>query len=152
MKRLSEVDYIIGVKEASGNIGQIASILAQAPQTFAVLSGDDVMTLPVVALGGRGVISVASNEIPADMTRLTAAALSGDFLKARELQNRFLPLLEVNFIESNPGPVKAAMARMGLLDPIWRLPLVAPSTASQQKIEKVLESVGLLADRHAHAG
>lgn len=152
MKRLSEVDYIIGVKEASGNIGQIASILAQAPQTFAVLSGDDVMTLPVVALGGRGVVSVASNEIPAEMTRLTKAALAGDFIKARELQNRFLPLLEVNFIESNPGPVKVAMARMGLLDPIWRLPLVAPSTASQQKIEKVLESVGLLADRHAHAG
>ncbi|MGH9612563.1 MAG: 4-hydroxy-tetrahydrodipicolinate synthase [Bryobacteraceae bacterium] len=152
MKRLSDVDYIIGVKEASGNIGQIASILAQAPQTFAVLSGDDVMTLPVVALGGRGVVSVASNEIPAEMTLLTAAALAGNFIEARELQNRFLPLLEVNFIESNPGPVKAAMARMGLLDPVWRLPLVAPSAANQQKIEKVLESVGLLADRHAHAG
>ena len=151
LKRLSGVDYIIGVKEASGNIGQQAAILHQVPEDFAVLSGDDAITIPLVALGARGLISVVSNEIPGEMTRLVQRALANDFAGARELQHKYLPLMEVNFVESNPIPVKAAMALMGLLEPVWRLPLCPPSSASQAKIEKVLEALGLLADRSVHA-
>lgn len=143
--RLAEIENIVGVKEASGSISQVASILARVPEDFLVLSGDDAIGLPLIALGGRGVISVVANEIPAEFTALTHAALDGDFIKARALQRKYQGLMEVNFIETSPGPVKFAMARMGLLDPIWRLPMVAPQTASQKKIEGVLESLGLLA-------
>ena len=144
LKRLAEIDNIVGVKEASGNIAQMASILNQVPDRLAVLSGDDAVTLPLIALGGRGLISVASNEIPAQMTRLVRLCLDNDFPAARELQRRYLPLMEVNFIESNPIPVKAAMALMGLLEPVWRLPLVPPKPENLAKIEKVLQSLGLL--------
>ena len=113
LARLAGIDNIIGVKEASGNIGQMAQVVRQTPDEFIVLSGDDSVTLPLMALGGRGVISVASNEIPAEMTALAQACLANDFAKARELQNKYLPLMEVNFVESNPIPVKAAMALMG---------------------------------------
>jgi len=150
LKRLAEIENIYGVKEASGNIAQMASILQRVPERFTVLSGDDAVTIPLISLGGRGVISVASNEIPAAMTRLTEAALAGDFAAARALQKKYLPLMEVNFIESNPGPVKAAMALMGLLEPVWRLPLVAPLPQNLARIEKVLEETGLLA--HARSG
>lgn len=149
LKRLSEIDMIVGVKEASGNISQMASVIQQVPGNFAVLSGDDAITLPLIALGGKGLISVASNEIPAEMTALTAAALAGDFAGARALQRRWLPLMEVNFVESNPIPVKAAMAAMGLLEPVWRLPMCAPSAASMQKIQTVLQNSGLLTPTHA---
>lgn len=142
--RLSEIPGIAGVKEASGNISQIASILSRVPESFSVLSGDDAITIPLIALGGHGLISVASNEIPAEMTKLTTAALQNDFILARSLQRRYQALMEVNFIESNPGPVKAAMAKMGLLEPVWRLPMVPPQSASQQKIESVIETAGLL--------
>jgi 4-hydroxy-tetrahydrodipicolinate synthase len=152
LKRLSEVDYIIGVKEASGNISQMASVVHHVPSTFAVLSGDDAVTIPLIALGGRGVISVVSNEIPREMTALAQYALANQFPAARDLQRKYLPLMEVNFVESNPIPVKAAMALMGLLEPVWRLPLCPPSAANQAKIEKVLETLGLLADRSVHAG
>ena len=152
LKRLSEVDYIVGVKEASGNIGQMAQVLHQVPPSFTVLSGDDAITIPLISLGGRGIISVVSNEIPKEMTQLAQAALDGDYARARELQRKYLPLMDVNFVESNPIPVKAAMALMGLLEPVWRLPLVPPSPASQAKIEKVLEPLGLLAGRTVHAG
>ena len=145
LKRLSAFDNIIGVKEASGNISQMASVIHQVPESFAVLSGDDAITIPLISLGGRGIISVVSNEIPAEMTQLTQAALSGDFARARVMQRKYLPLMEVNFVESNPMPVKAAMAMMGLIEPVWRLPMVPPQPASQQKIEKVLEGLGLLA-------
>jgi 4-hydroxy-tetrahydrodipicolinate synthase len=145
LKRLAGIDSIVGVKEASGSIAQIASVLHHVPETFAVLSGDDAVTLPLMALGGKGIISVASNEIPAEMTALAQACLKGDFAAARAVHRRFLPLMEVNFVESNPIPVKAALARMGLLEPVWRLPLLAPQPASQAKIEKVLEDLGLLA-------
>jgi 4-hydroxy-tetrahydrodipicolinate synthase len=145
LKRLSAIDNIIGVKEASGNISQMASVIHQVPESFAVLSGDDAITIPLISLGGRGIISVVSNEIPAEMTQLTQAALSGDFARARVMQRKYLPLMEVNFVESNPMPVKAAMAMMGLIEPVWRLPMVPPQPASQQKIEKVLEGLGLLA-------
>ena len=145
MTRLSSIDNIVGVKEASGNIAQMAALLNNVPDSFAVLSGDDSVTLPLMALGGRGVISVASNEIPAEMSRLAALCLEGDFARARALHRRYLPLMEINFIESNPGPVKAALAVMGLIEPVYRLPMVPPQPANQAKIEKVLESLGLLA-------
>jgi 4-hydroxy-tetrahydrodipicolinate synthase len=142
--RLSEIDNIVGIKEASGSISQMASILARVSESFLVLSGDDSVTLPLIALGGRGVISVVSNQIPAEFGQLTRAALNGDFARARELQRRYQALMEINFVETSPGPVKFAMARMGLLEPVWRLPMVPPQAASQQMIETVLESLGLL--------
>jgi 4-hydroxy-tetrahydrodipicolinate synthase len=149
LKRLAGLSSIAGVKEASGNIAQMASVIHHVPESFAVLSGDDAITIPLIALGGKGVISVASNQIPAEMTALAQAALSGDYNRARALQRRYLPLLEVNFVESNPIPVKAAMAAMGLLEPVWRLPMCPPSAASQQKINAVLESLELLKPVHA---
>jgi len=148
--RLAGIDRIIGIKEASGNITQIAEILNRVPENFIVLSGDDAMTLPVISLGGRGVISVVSNQIPGAMTELVRLANRNDFEGARKLQRRWLPLMQVNFIESNPIPVKWAMGVMGLLEPVYRLPLVEPLPASRQKIEQVLESVGLLATAGAH--
>lgn len=143
--RLAELDNIYGVKEASGNIGQMVNILHQVPQRFSVLSGDDAVTLPLIALGGRGIISVVSNEIPAEMAALARACLSGDFETARGYYRKYLPLMNVNFVESNPIPVKYAMARMGLLEPVWRLPLVPPQPASQTAIKRVLEEAGLMA-------
>ena len=151
LKRLSGVDYIVGVKEASGNIGQQANVVHEVPSDFAVLSGDDAITIPLIALGGHGLISVASNEIPGEMTALVQHALSNDFAGARELQRRYMSLMEVNFVESNPIPVKAAMALMGLLEPVYRLPLCPPNPANLAKIEKVLETLGLLAGRSVHA-
>jgi 4-hydroxy-tetrahydrodipicolinate synthase len=145
--RLAAIENVVGVKEASGNIGQMANLFAHVPDSFAVLSGDDSVTLPLMALGGRGVISVASNEIPAEMSRLAALCLAGDFARAREIHRRYLPLMEINFVESNPGPVKAALAMMGLLEPEYRLPMVPPKPENQAKIEKVLEALGLLAGR-----
>ena len=143
LARLAQIENIVGVKEASGNIGQMATVLHEVPSTFTVLSGDDSITIPLAALGGRGVISVVSNEIPGPMTELAQACLRGDFAAARAIQARYLPLMNVNFVESNPIPVKAAMALMGLLEPVYRLPMVPPAPASLSKIEKVLESVGI---------
>jgi 4-hydroxy-tetrahydrodipicolinate synthase len=151
LKRLAEIDYIVGVKEASGNISQMAAIVQQVPPSFAVLSGDDAITIPLIALGGHGLVSVISNELPGEITAMVQRALANDFAAARALQRRYFPLMEVNFVESNPIPVKAAMALMGLLDPIWRLPLCPPNPANQAKIEKVLETLGLLANRSVHA-
>jgi 4-hydroxy-tetrahydrodipicolinate synthase len=152
LKRLSEIDNIVGVKEASGNVSQMAAILQIVPEKFNVLSGDDVLTLPLAALGGRGVISVISNEIPGEMTRLTQAALKGDFGGARKIQSRWFDLMQVNFVETNPGPVKAAMAMMGLLEPVWRLPMVPTSESNRTKIEAVLKSSGLVGStRSQHA-
>lgn len=149
MQRLAEIDNIVAIKEASGNIGQMAQMAHRLPDRINILCGDDAIAIPLIALGGRGVISVVSNQIPAEMTRLTQLAMAGDFAGARELQRRWLPLMEVNFVESNPIPVKAAMAMMGLLEPQWRLPLVPPAEASRKKIEAVLESAGLLKEMHA---
>ena len=151
LKRLAAIDTIVGVKEASGNISQMASVLHHVPEKFAVLSGDDSITIPLISLGGRGIISVASNEIPGPMSQIAQKALDGDFAGARAIQRQFLPLMEINFVESNPGPVKYAMARMGLLEPVWRLPLVPPSEASQKKIDAVLEQCGLLTTEDAVA-
>jgi 4-hydroxy-tetrahydrodipicolinate synthase len=151
LQRLSGVDYIAGVKEASGNIGQMAAVVHLVPPSFTVLCGDDSAAIPLIALGGRGIISVVSNEIPREMTALAQYAMTNQFPAAREVQRKYLALMDVNFIESNPIPVKAAMALMGLLEPAWRLPLCPPSPASQAKIEKVLETLGLLAGRSVHA-
>ncbi|HTG35859.1 MAG TPA: 4-hydroxy-tetrahydrodipicolinate synthase [Thermoanaerobaculia bacterium] len=144
LARLAEIETVVGVKEASGNISQIAAIFQAVPDSFAVLSGDDAITLPVIVLGGVGVISVVSNEVPFAMARLTALALEGDFPAAREVQRRLHALMEINFIESNPGPVKAAMSLMGLLEPAFRLPAVYPRPESVRKIEKILLGLGLI--------
>jgi 4-hydroxy-tetrahydrodipicolinate synthase len=152
LKRLAEIDNIVGVKEASGNIGQMAAVLHLLPEPFTVLSGDDAITIPLIALGGRGVISVVANEIPAEFSKLTQLALAGDLAGARAIQRKWFTLMEVNFCEVNPGPVKAAMALMGLLEPVFRLPMVPPSEANRTKIEAVLKSAGLLASaRSSHA-
>ena len=148
VRRLAEIENIIGIKEASGSISQITQVIQQAPQGFLVLSGDDSLTLPVVAMGGRGIVSVVSNEIPAEMTRLAQLCLAGDFAGARALQRKYQPLMEINFVETSPGPVKAAMAEMGLLEPVWRLPLVAPKSENLAKIRAVLESLALLERVH----
>jgi 4-hydroxy-tetrahydrodipicolinate synthase len=129
----------------------MAQICHAMPKTFAVLSGDDAVTLPLMALGGVGLISVASNEIPGEMAQLCDACLKGDFAAAREIHTRYLPLMEVNFVESSPGPVKAAMAMMGLLEPHYRLPIVAPRAESRARVEKVLHKLGLLAPIAASA-
>ena len=118
-------------------------MINQVPQKFIVLSGDDSMTLPLMALGGKGIISVASNEIPAEMTKLASLCLQGDFAGARALHHRYLALMDINFVESNPLPVKAAMHLMGLLEPVWRLPLVAPKAENLFRIQGVLESLEL---------
>jgi len=152
LKRLAEIDNIVGVKEASGNIGQMATVLHLLPEPFIVLSGDDAITIPLIALGGRGVISVVANEIPAEFSKLTKLALAGDFAGARAIQRQWFALMEVNFCETNPGPVKAAMGMMGLLEPVFRLPMVPPSEANRAKIEGLLKSTGLLAAaRSSHA-
>ncbi len=143
--RLSQIPNIIGIKEASGLMGQMTSILARVPENFLVLSGDDSLGLPLAALGGRGVISVVSNQIPREFGNLIRAALQGNFGEARLLQRRYQELMESNFVETSPGPLKFAMARMGLLEPFYRLPLVLPQPASQKRIEEVLEGLGLLA-------
>jgi 4-hydroxy-tetrahydrodipicolinate synthase len=143
LARLAKIENIVAVKEASGNIGQMANVIHEVPPQFTVLSGDDAITIPLMALGGRGVISVVSNEIPGPMAQLAQACLRGDYETARSVQARYLPLMNVNFIESNPIPVNAAMGLMGLLEPVYRLQMCPPSAASLAKIEKVLEAVGL---------
>jgi 4-hydroxy-tetrahydrodipicolinate synthase len=141
LARLAEIENIIGVKEASGSISQIANVVHEVPEGFLVLSGDDVMTIPVVALGGHGVISVVSNQIPQAMSELTEAAMLGDYKRARLLQREYMNLFRVNFIETNPIPVKWGMAAMGLLAPVYRLPMVEPSAANRKLIEKAVEQL-----------
>ena len=152
LKRLSEIPNICGVKEASGNISQMAAVCHQLPESFDILCGDDALTIPLCALGGRGLISVVSNQIPGEMTKLVQSAMSGDFVGARKLQRQWFPLMEVNFAESNPIPVKASMALMGLLEPVYRLPMCPPLPQTQARIEAVLKQVGLLAGALAGAG
>jgi 4-hydroxy-tetrahydrodipicolinate synthase len=149
VQRLAQVPNIIGIKEASGNVAQMAAILNCVPERFQVFSGDDALTLPLVALGGHGVISVVANEIPGEMARLTRTALAGDFEAAREIHRRYHPLMEINFVESNPIPVKCAMAAMGLLEPRWRLPLVPPKPEIRARIHALLESLRLIERAHA---
>jgi 4-hydroxy-tetrahydrodipicolinate synthase len=142
--RLAEIPNIVGVKEASGNISQMCDVCSRLPRGFLVICGDDAITLPLMAVGGCGVISVASNEVPADMVRLVEAAERGDFAAARAIHTRLMPLMQVNFVEANPIPVKAAMAAMGLLDDVFRLPMCPPSEASRARIHSVLKALDLL--------
>lgn len=144
VKRLAAISNIVGIKEASGNISQMSALANAVPHGFVILSGDDAITLPLFALGGRGVISVASNEIPAEMAQLCRYGLLGEFEQARRIHRQYLPLMEINFVESNPIPAKAALALMGLLDPVWRLPLVPPKAENLQRIQDVLESLQLI--------
>ena len=142
LARLAQIDRVAAVKEASGNVSQIASLFGVLPASFAVLSGDDALTLPVVALGGTGIISVVSNVAPGDMARMAQLALDDDFAAARLLQRRLQRLMEVMFIESNPGPAKAALGLLGLLEPVYRLPAVPPRPETMARIESVLRVLG----------
>jgi len=141
--RLAKIPNIVGVKEASGNVGQMCDIVNAVPSEFLVLSGDDALTLPLMAIGGSGIISVAGNEIPAEMVQMVEAAERNDFAAARAVHARIFPLMAINFVESNPQPVKYAMAAMGLLDETFRLPMVPPTAASKEKINGVLKTLGL---------
>src|SRR5262245_27410857 len=146
-----ECENIVAIKEASGNLSQIMEILRGRPSTFSVLSGDEAVTLPLIALGAEGIVSVASNEVPHLMSRMTELALDGKWDEARELHYRLLPLMEVNFIESSPGPVKAAMAMMGLLEENFRLPLVPITEKSRSRVREVIGELGLAESAHAVA-
>jgi 4-hydroxy-tetrahydrodipicolinate synthase len=145
--RLSKIPNLIGIKEASGSIVQQMEVLAAVPPGFRVLSGDDSFTFPLMALGGVGVISVISNEIPGEMTRLAHLLLEGKLEAARQLHFSLLPLMQVNFIETNPSPVKAALAMMGLIEEVYRLPMVPMKPENRTKLEKVLAAQGLLHNR-----
>lgn len=144
LARLAEFDNIIGVKEASGDVTQVGEIIAKLPGDFKVFSGDDALTLPIIALGGVGVISVAANEAPAEMTRLTRLCLEGRFEEARLLNRKLWPLMKINFIESNPIPVKAALAMMGYIEEAYRLPLTPMKRENKEKLRQVLVASGLL--------
>lgn len=141
--RLADIPNIVGVKEASANMPQMCEICRAVPTGFSVLSGDDLFTVPLLSVGGSGVISVASNEAPEEMSRLVSVALNGDFDTARQLHTRLLPLMQVNFIETNPIPVKAAMAHLGLLELHYRLPMVPPRPDSLARIVQVLDELAL---------
>ena len=142
--RLASIPTIVGIKEASGNMTQMCEVCRAVPEGFIVLSGDDAVTLPLMAVGGRGVISVVSNEIPGEMSQMIEAAERGDFAAARAIHARIFPLMQINFIESSPGPLKTAMAAMGLLEEVYRLPLVSPRPESKEKILKVLRELNLV--------
>jgi 4-hydroxy-tetrahydrodipicolinate synthase len=144
LARLWELPNIAGVKEASGDISQIGEICTRAPEEFRIFSGDDSLTLPVVALGGHGVISVASNEAPGPMARFTSACLEGRWGEARELNRMLYPLMKVNFIETSPIPVKAALAMMGKIQEVYRLPLVRISDSGRAKLTSVMQGLNLL--------
>jgi 4-hydroxy-tetrahydrodipicolinate synthase len=147
-----EVENIVAVKEASANLSQIMEILGERPEGFSVLSGDDAWTLPLIALGADGVVSVAANEAPDLMSQMVELALGGNWAEARSLHYRLLPLMEINFIETSPGPVKAALAMMGLIEETLRLPLVPIQQESRAKLREVLSALGLLKGKSASLG
>ena len=139
--RLSTIAGVVGVKEASGNMGQICEVCRAVPEDFIVLSGDDSLTLPIMAVCGHGIISVAANGLPAEMVRMVELTEAGDVVAARRLHRQLMPFMTVNFVEANPIPIKAAMAMMGLLDERYRLPMVPPRDVSRERIGAVLASV-----------
>jgi 4-hydroxy-tetrahydrodipicolinate synthase len=143
LARLASISNIVGVKEASGNMTQYADVCRAVPSDFIVLSGDDPLALPLMAIGGHGIICVTSNEAPAEMVQMIEAAERGDFAAARVWFRKLMPLFQVNFIEANPMPVKFAMAAMGLCEEVFRLPMVPPRPASQEKILAVLKAFGM---------
>lgn len=142
--RLAQVPNIIGVKEASGSISQIADVFNAVPEDFLVFSGDDAITLPVMSLGGVGVISVASNEIPKQMSDMTRAALDNDWDTARKIHRKYLALMEANFIESNPLPVKAVLSMMGKIEEVYRLPLLPMKKDTREKLATIAKQAGLI--------
>src|SRR5882724_4419751 len=142
--RLAEIKNIIAVKEASGSMDQITEIAARVPEGFKVFSGDDSMTVPVMSVGGVGIISVASNEIPGEMSELARHCLNGDYASAQKLNKRLLPIMKINFIETSPIPVKAALSMMGLMIESYRLPLVPMAQENRNKLKAVLESMNLI--------
>lgn len=142
--RLAEIGNIVAIKEASGNISQMADLLNAVPESFLVFSGDDAVTLPLIALGGVGIISVVSNQIPREMAEMTRAALANDWTTARKLHRKYLPLMQANFIESNPMPVKAVLAMMGRIGENYRLPMVRVKAETRAKLEKIASQAGLL--------
>ncbi len=144
LARLAEVPNIAGVKEASGNISQMAEVCSVVPEHFAVLSGDDAVTLPLIALGGVGIISVASNEIPREMSEMTRAALANDWEAARRIHRKYLPLMLANFIESNPLPVKAVLAMMGRIEEVYRLPMLPMRRDARSRLQKIAAEAGLI--------
>jgi 4-hydroxy-tetrahydrodipicolinate synthase len=143
--RLAEVPNIVGVKEASGNIGQMAEICAAVPETFLVFSGDDAVTLALIGLGGIGIVSVASNEIPREMADMTRAALNNDWTAARRIQRKYLALMQANFIETSPMPVKAVLAMMGKIEEVYRLPLLPMRRETRSKLQKIATEAGVIA-------
>ena len=145
LARLAEVPNIAGVKEASGNIVQVAEICSLLPEHFLVFSGDDAITLPLIALGGVGIISVASNEIPREMAEMTRAALNNDWGTARRIHRKYLALMQANFIETNPMPVKAVLAMMGKVEEVYRLPLLPMRRDTRSKVQKIATEAGLIA-------
>jgi 4-hydroxy-tetrahydrodipicolinate synthase len=151
LARLAETPNIVGVKEASGNMTQIAEAINSVPETFLVFSGDDAVTLPVIALGGVGIISVASNEIPREMAEMTRAALSNDWTSARTLHRKYLPLMQANFIESSPLPVKAVLAMMGKIEEVYRLPLVPMRRDMRSRLQRIATEAGLISKPAAAA-
>ena len=149
LARLAKIENIIAVKEASGSMTQIAEVLTIVPDDFIVLSGDDAVTLPVISLGGQGIISVASNAVPAELAKMTQTALDNDWITARRIHRKYLPLMQALFLESNPMPVKCVLAMMGLIDENYRLPMVQVKAETRSKLEKIASEVGLLAERVA---
>jgi 4-hydroxy-tetrahydrodipicolinate synthase len=143
--RLAQIPRVVGVKEASGNMTQICDICRAIPDDFIVLSGDDALTLPIMAVGGRGVISVASNQVPAQMAALVEHAERGDMRAAQRLHASLFPLLVGNFLESNPIPVKSVMADMGLVEEVYRLPLVPPRAETRIKLRAISQALNLTA-------
>ncbi len=144
MARLARIGNIVGVKEASGSIKQMSDVLALCGKEFTVLSGDDLFTLPLMAMGGHGVISVIANVAPADLAALVDAAAAGDFVEARRLHHKMAPLIDALFVETNPIPVKAALAMMGRIQPEYRLPLCPLAEANEAKLRRVMAQYGLL--------
>jgi 4-hydroxy-tetrahydrodipicolinate synthase len=141
--RLARHANVMGIKEASGDLKQVMVLLRERPEDFTVLSGDDWLALPVIAAGGDGLISVVSNEVPAAMTALVQLLLSGDLENARSLHYRLLPLMDANFLETNPTPVKAALHLMGRIQNVLRLPLVPASEATRSSLRAALRSAGV---------
>src|SRR5215470_14181828 len=144
LARLAETPNIVGVKEASGSMNQIAEVISSVPEHFRVFSGDDALTLPVIALGGVGIVSVASNEIPHEMSELTRAALANDWTTARSMNRKYLPLMQANFVESSPLPVKAVLAMMNRIEKVYRLPLIPMRRDTRSRLQKIATEVGLI--------
>jgi 4-hydroxy-tetrahydrodipicolinate synthase len=144
LARLAEIPNIVGIKEASGDMTQVAEAISMVPETFLIFSGEDALTLPIIALGAAGVISVASNEIPREMAGMTRAALANDWATARSLNRKYLALMQANFIESNPLPVKAVLAMMGKIEEVYRLPLVPMRRDTRSRLQKIATEAGLI--------